>query len=190
MKGSPAGAVPVALTDKCFLRMTAWESLNLSWAHLSASFVIFCARCLFSCKSAQRERRCWAFRRSLCAPNPCWTPWTLGEGATAEAILLNRRPLLEVCLPVCFLPLAWIWGLSLLCDSACCSHLSPVGFSPCWVQLESGVPLLCGPFMPHLKLSGTLWLWMVYDWWCGEQAGSNRRSQPEDVTVILGPTEL
>lgn len=46
MKGSPAEDVPLAPTDKCFLSLTAWESLHWLWAHLSASFVDFCCKML------------------------------------------------------------------------------------------------------------------------------------------------
>lgn len=61
MKGSPAEDVPLALQEKCFFRLTAWESLGLLWAHLSASLVVvfvfffFSARFLLICKSAQKR---------------------------------------------------------------------------------------------------------------------------------------
>lgn len=56
MRGAPAGVVPLALTDKCFLRMTAWESSHLSWAHLSAWLVVFFASgCFLSYKSVQER---------------------------------------------------------------------------------------------------------------------------------------
>lgn len=40
----------------CFLRMSAWDSLNVSWAHLSALFVVFCCHMLIILYVSTEER--------------------------------------------------------------------------------------------------------------------------------------